>query len=461
MPLLRAAMYCLSVAPSRPAAKGWSPIQIALPVIVGVVVLTIAGVLFYFYRRRKNAGTPNPKHRRKKAWQNANLQGPRRFFGLIPDVLTVRPRKTRDAQWEIDDNVRGLPDDISPSSQAPLTNGQHGRAPSRQDTASMHSRATSVTSLLSTPSYTSSGSRSQGFFSSIAHKFSSMSLSKKYQSGTTKGPDYKRVQVLSSNPDRRFRLDGLVDAMSPATPTHPQGEPWTRMAPTPPPLQRDSTLPSVLDIRGVGAGSPPSTAARRTATTLPSDLFDLESSAGFPASPMVAESDYSLMTSDLLTPVTPSRDAAANVFGVSPCALSSDLFSYALLLRRTGAPAEYCFSGFTLPSLCAHQRRTTPPKPGPTSQSIHRHHGVRIISSAVLKPLPFLRAVVKVTLFLILISDAVSLPIPLESGFIFGRLVALFTVCIACLLPCCSWTTPAMLGSFLFVSIALSPLSAA
>lgn len=246
----------------------------------------------------------------------------------------------RDPQWEIDDsNNNGLGDneEFSP----PLSLSQGGRSESRQrlreDATSMHSRTTSVTSLLpgfSSSASSSSSGRSRGLFGALASKFGALSLSKNYQSGTTKGPDYKRVQVLSSNPDRRFKIDstgplsplpaeasegesGLARAAVSETVAAVQPQPQPQSQRTPP--RRDSTLPSVLDIRR------PSTVGGTRAGTRDtmlgpglSDLYDpSESNEMMFASPVVAQSDYSLMTSDLVTPITPSRDAAAVAFGVS------------------------------------------------------------------------------------------------------------------------------------------------
>lgn len=225
--------------------------------------------------------------------------------------------------WEIDENNLTGDDLVPPAVGTPST--QRSRY---TDDSSMHSRTTSVTSLLSSHS-TSSSSKSRGFLSTLASKFSALSLRRNYQSGTAKGPDYKRVHVLSEQPDRRFKIDGGLlspqdaEAHDSTGWSPPTTVPLSALAPAaaasaaPQPLTRDSTLPSVLDIRapshanGTGNSGSTSYGYGRSDAYVPDD-----ETTEF-MSPVVTQSDYSLRTSDLQTPVTPSRDAAAAAFSFS------------------------------------------------------------------------------------------------------------------------------------------------
>ena len=138
--------------------------------------------------------------------------------------------------------------------------------------------------------------------------------------------------MLSGHPDRRFNLDGAVEPLSPTNTSKAQ-EPWVpdtyptvnesadaamnagRVTPVPPPVRRDSTLPSVLDIRhhsSVGGGT------RIGPAHANSDFYDIDETTSLNfAAPVVEQSDYSLVTTDLQTPITPSRDAATAAFNVS------------------------------------------------------------------------------------------------------------------------------------------------
>ncbi|KAL5528698.1 hypothetical protein ACEPAF_7835 [Sanghuangporus sanghuang] len=138
--------------------KGWSAMQIALPIIIGVAVALLAIILFYIYRRRLKrrydpigvtypprpthtfqdsrsyshqsipqsvqpshqqtasasslglhsllGGRNSPDPTRKKstatvAWERARMDAPRKFGGLLPDRRKVHER-TRGADWSID-----------------------------------------------------------------------------------------------------------------------------------------------------------------------------------------------------------------------------------------------------------------------------------------------------------------------------------------------------------------------
>ncbi|KAF7790698.1 hypothetical protein EIP86_001654 [Pleurotus ostreatoroseus] len=316
-----------------PASKGWSAIQIATPVIVAVIILVLASIAFFLYRRYKQQGSILYKQPRK-AWEDAKLHGPRRFFGLLPETLKVKPRRARDERWEIDDNK--VLDEPSPPLETAST---HQRA----FTPSMHTRSASAMSLLSSHS-PSTSSRSGGIFSAIASKFSLPSLSRTYQSGTSKGPDYKRVQVHPGQPDRQVGIDGAALSPRDARPSTSSGR-WSPPAsqsppqiihsastPTPAaePASRESTMPSVFDIRGPGARSAVMSAGARTGTGtgtgpssyghrsyLNSDLLVPDDDTTDFMSNAVPHSEYSLRSSDLQTPVTPTRDTAAALMSVS------------------------------------------------------------------------------------------------------------------------------------------------
>lgn len=156
-----------------------------------------------------------------------------------------------------------------------------------------HSRMESTTSLLSTnESRHSTNQRS--FFDTLASKFSGMSLHKKYQSGTTKSPDYKRVQVVPSDIDAKFAVDG-GDLPMPVARQHGRELSGDDV------LERRSTLPSVLDIRA------PSVAGSQRGRALRNDSLPTTNDGRTDYAPRtVFQSDYSLGTTDLMTPISPS-----------------------------------------------------------------------------------------------------------------------------------------------------------
>jgi len=73
----------------------WTTTQKLMPIIVGLVLTVFFAVLFLLYRRSKS-----PK-RRKGFWTDGNGRGPRRLFGLLPDVRKVR-EANRANSWTID-----------------------------------------------------------------------------------------------------------------------------------------------------------------------------------------------------------------------------------------------------------------------------------------------------------------------------------------------------------------------
>ncbi|TCD67309.1 hypothetical protein EIP91_000279 [Steccherinum ochraceum] len=223
--------------------KGWSTIQIVLPIISAVAALLVAGLVFYCWRRSKT------RPQRQRYWQDARLHGPRRFFGLFPDILRVR-KQTVDTQWEIDNAAaRGVT--FSPPG------GANGAPYDPHDDAA-HSRTTSLSSLLPTTSRppSSLSSRSSSALSNFLAKFSwsssspNSTLSKtKYKKGVAKAPEYRRVNVVAdSRPAARFKIDGEVEAGAArgaafALSTGEVGPSGNSEG------SRASTLPSVLDIR--------------------------------------------------------------------------------------------------------------------------------------------------------------------------------------------------------------------
>lgn len=241
----------------------------------------IAGILFLWYRSR-HQGAFRDRNRSQKAWQSANLRAPRRLFGLLPERFVVRERTVRGPQWEIDENVV-LGDDEDP---AKMSDGRSSRA-------SGHSRVTSSSALIDPDSRQSS--RSRPLFDTLTSKLSNMSLGKKYQNGTSKGSDYRRVKVVHNPPDARFGIDGELPA--------PTGQLYDEH--TAPFKQNfvetQPSVPSVLDIRA------PSVAAGSHRARYRNDSFPTTDDARTDfAPPTVMHSDFSLGSNDLVTPISPS-----------------------------------------------------------------------------------------------------------------------------------------------------------
>ncbi|PSS05429.1 hypothetical protein PHLCEN_2v3853 [Hermanssonia centrifuga] len=282
-------------------AHGWSAIQIATPIIVGVGIITLAIAAFLIYRHRKYNHSSGGK-RRQKPWESAHLHGPRRFFGLLPDRFTVRSRPTKEPQWEIDEQALQDTDlEPSPSSQGAASNNQ-----SRPDMHSMHLRTTSTTSLISNMSH-GTANRSRSIFSALTSKFNVFSP-RDYSSGTTKGPDYKRVQVRSEHPDRRFKIDG--GELTPRESAFSFPPP----PPSPPPPERRDTLPSVLDIRRPSTAGGSRAGGQARNGSLPTTYYDDRTDL---TSPIAPKSDYSLRTTDLQTPTSLSGSVPGAPFAYS------------------------------------------------------------------------------------------------------------------------------------------------
>ncbi|KAI0682654.1 hypothetical protein BC835DRAFT_1399117 [Cytidiella melzeri] len=195
---------------------GWTGIQIVSPIIVGVIVTLTASALFLWYRHRQHKGG---------TLGHPNLRAPRRFFGLIPDRPAVRsrPRSDRGGSFSLDAPSDVVFEDASIE---------------RERSHPLHSRSESRTSLISSSSRRSTPS----FLNGLATRLSKFSLGKTYQSGTIKGPGYKRVQLVHGTADKAFEIDG---SQLPA-PSHAQFSPTSPGTPT---HARQESLPSVLDIR--------------------------------------------------------------------------------------------------------------------------------------------------------------------------------------------------------------------
>lgn len=188
----------------------------------------------------------------------------------------------RSPQWEIDD----------PTAQRQDVD-EEGRPHTRY---SSHSRGESTSSLLSTlRGHSAPQSPQRSLLASIADRFS---LGKYYQNGTTKGSDYERVRVRPQHADPGFKIDD-------PRPTPPTQEPTPERAlpsiPEPPAPDRTTSIPSVLDIRR------PS-----TAQGIPSSLRHDSNDTHF-TPPTAPHSDFSLGTTDLLTPTSPSSSFRPNV----------------------------------------------------------------------------------------------------------------------------------------------------
>jgi len=294
--------------------SGWSGIQIAAPIIAGVGVAIVAVVLFLWYRHRKRTGGGSlfSRSRSQKAWQDANLQGPRRFFGLLPDRSTVRSRTRRDTGWAIDDNTNVMPANGGDSPTYNMNFESHSRVESR---ASGHSRTESRTSLITS----SSRQTSQSFLSQLASRISNFSKSKAYKSGATKAKDYERIRVVPGNPDGRFRVDGSD------VPT-PKNDQF--MFPIPLSARQES-LPSVLDIRRPSTtysrqatrdDSFPAPLTERYDTRPPARMYtedDTEEARTDSLDRHVPRSEFSLGTTDLMTPTSPHTTSESPI-AVSP-----------------------------------------------------------------------------------------------------------------------------------------------
>ena len=289
--------------------RDWSPVQVAVPVVVGVGVIVLAIGGFLYYRHNRSRTRPP----RRVPYEQANLQPPRRFFGVLPAVKTVKPREV-DNKWEIDDGVEGIEPPTSPS---PL------RAGTPSHLTQTHSRTTSESPLLpranshpnfkvtskskssrgpSSATSSSSGSR----LASIANKFGSLTSNQqpRYTTGVQKAPEFKRVHVVPKSPSQQFKIDE-IEPISPDAPT-----PLVVLHRVPP---KSTALPSVLDIREDedehGNIRPRGDAERGLLTARGIQALQARNQTQESMSDVVFNnpgpapiSDFSLGTSDLVTP---------------------------------------------------------------------------------------------------------------------------------------------------------------
>jgi hypothetical protein len=81
----------------------WNATQIITPIAVGVSIISSCGILFVIYRWKRKEWRQSRYIQRPWAqyWKQDAIRGPRRFFGLLPDVFKVRHRE-RTKNWAID-----------------------------------------------------------------------------------------------------------------------------------------------------------------------------------------------------------------------------------------------------------------------------------------------------------------------------------------------------------------------
>lgn len=297
---------------TRRAEREWDPVQILVPVIVGVGVIALAALGFLWYHRhRRQQATP-----RRVPWEQANLR-PRRRFGILPDRRTVRTVEPG-RQWEIDDGTPGIEPPPTPSPPP----GPSSRAGTPSHLTQTHSRTTSESPLLpranSHPNFkvvskpkssrgpsSATSSTSSSRFASITNRLKPLASNQhhKYTTGVPTAPDFKRGNVVPKSPHQQFDID---EANSPDRATPLVTLPKSTAKPT-------TALPSVLDIRGeedengniilpddahrgllTERGIQQLQARNQTQESMSDVVFAL------PAPPPV--SDFSLGTSDLMTP---------------------------------------------------------------------------------------------------------------------------------------------------------------
>ena len=321
------------------AAQGWSPIQIAAPIISGGCVAIVAFVIFLFYRRRllRNIyGSSRP------LWQEAHLHGKRRCCGLLPGRKKVK-KATVDTLWQIDQP--GNPMDVPP---------QQPRSSSRNGDIELfsHSRETSASSLLPDTYSTHSSKRSfhstsqagsqsgnghSSLFHSIMAKISGNSLNRTwYTSGVDKGPEYKKVTVMQEPPPPGFKIDGTGSTPSRANTF------VSRVENSDEDQQSHHSLPSVINIgppsrsnslstgSHTGSSSGHSAPSRKFAgggTQMQSIEEEDERATEYSAF-RPTRSDFTLTTSDLRTPITNSSYRMGPPSSQAHSSVSIITFSY-------------------------------------------------------------------------------------------------------------------------------------
>lgn len=275
----------------------------------------VAFIFFLFYRRRllrRVYGNTRPM------WTEAHQHTRRRWCGLLPGRVTVR-KATVDTLWQIDQPGDTMNVPRSTSRHGDIELFSHSRDASSSsllpDTYSTHSSKHSYHSS----SRSGSGKTPSSFFHTVMSKLSGNSLNRTwYTSGVDKGPEYKKVTVMPQQPRPGFKIDGTDSTPSRANTFISQV--------LGPDEDQEShlSLPSVIDIRSpsrsgslsagshTGSSSAHSAPSRKFADTgkqmqsiEEEDERATEYSAFRPP-----RSDFTLTTSDLRTPITPSYRTA-------------------------------------------------------------------------------------------------------------------------------------------------------
>lgn len=333
----------------------------------------MAAFLFFLYRRSKRTGSVlGGRRNNPKPWRSAHLHGPRRFFGLLPDRSEVQHKTRKESAWEIDgnDTAQALYPDFGDGGSPTSFHTAQDSQPHISSHNSGHSRTESTASLLTNTTQESQRS-SRSFFTALAGKFSALSLNKTYQSGTAKGPDYRRVHVVPGSADQRFKIDG---SETPATNTH-----FT----FPPAPEREESLPSVLDIRhpSTAGGSRRSWRARDESFPPPTRFTGDDEAArtDFMDGPV---SDFSLGTSDLVTPISPAS-TGNEIVGVRRSLRFADRYTHLQSLHLAKAPVwrTPCVTTLTSKPFRPHATQRRAPVSASTSQCFCGHFVIPALSS--------------------------------------------------------------------------------
>ncbi|OBZ70785.1 hypothetical protein A0H81_09437 [Grifola frondosa] len=196
-------------------------VRIVIPIVVAVAVAILAGILFFFYRRRVNrlsrSKTLPPLPGRRRFWQETQRR-PRWFFSLFDSPRSTRLRAARkNSDWEIDDDVHWLDTQYSSTAGVFSPDGKLGEHDLDVAHTSSHIRDHSQSSLLPRINLP------------IVHTPSFLERFIKFKGGIRKSPSYKAAHVLSSMPSSRFKIDGsdaptrsstvIVSPVAPAGPS--------------------------------------------------------------------------------------------------------------------------------------------------------------------------------------------------------------------------------------------------
>ncbi|KAI0949123.1 hypothetical protein AcW1_008822 [Taiwanofungus camphoratus] len=204
--------FGLASAAALAKRESWTVVQVATPIIVGVMVAACAAAVFIWYRRRNRDSARSPQAPRalrsapSLGLVDARLRPPRRLFGLLPGKA-VRPKQSgRDPAWAIDpldDTIllHSQSSSYATTSSAPSSLGTTPLRPLRRDdlyssrqSSSRHLHNPSSTSLLSIP-------RVDVPVPSFLERFV------KYKDGLRKSPSYKAAHVRAKPPDTQFKID--------------------------------------------------------------------------------------------------------------------------------------------------------------------------------------------------------------------------------------------------------------